>query len=176
MQLAIQEILGCFGVPREFVVTIPKDYSHINQLKAFDERLGRNEPDDDVYCLDQNFCEENFNKTSDKLKAGKTYVVSFFPVLDLVSAQYCLELLRHKQSLLVSAQGLTLFSELNKDMFLFGKEVTAFDVDSSLWTDEQMYSWLPVVQRQKDGSVCFSLTHNKAFFTPTHEVLCVNNA
>lgn len=136
-----------------FKLAVPANYVHDTQLDSFRKQLYKKGMWFDRFTeynnyFDNDISDQNFNSTSDKLEPGKTYLVELFPIRRLnkktgsfkndykyigLTSDECLGFLKKNDSLLVSAQGLSLLWQLAVNQCPFGKCLVSFDKKINLF-------------------------------------------
>lgn len=155
------------GVMTEFKFTVPSDYNHEEQLKAFGKKYKK-----EFYFYNDDITDKNFAKVSTKLIPGKTYTVKMFPILQTVSSEDCMTFLKKQNAIFVGAQGLSLLRNEDKEKFPVGKWTVSFDEKENLWKDADGYHRVPVVDRYSVGVWGFDLGFFEFLWYSGYVLLC----
>lgn len=139
---------------KEFEITVPADYNHDKQIDQFGKKTKKLK---NTYYYNDAFTSKNFAKATNKLEAGKTYLVKIFPILKSVTSEDCMNFLRKQRAILVGGQGLSLAQDLKKDEFPVGKWTVSFDEKDALWEDADGDRRVPYVCRYSGGDWYFRL-------------------
>ncbi|QQS60110.1 hypothetical protein IPN41_03200 [Candidatus Falkowbacteria bacterium] len=140
------------GAMTEFKFTVPSDYNHEEQLKAFGKKYKK-----EFYFYNSDITDKNFAKVSNKLIPGKTYTVKIFPILQNVSSEDCMTFLKKQNAIFVGAQGISLLRDVDKEKFPIGKWTVSFDEKENLWKDADGGHGVPLVGRGSGGVWRFDL-------------------
>lgn len=144
-----------FGSPvAEFKLTVPADYKHDTCIDSFAKRVKKEKT---TYYYNNDFNSQNFAKASVKLEPGKTYNVKIIPILETVTSEDCMKVLRSHNAILVGGQGATLVYDLAKDQLPKGKWTVSFYEKDSLWKDASGDHRVPSVFARSDGDFEFDL-------------------
>lgn len=119
-------LITCF----DFVV--PANYEHDTQISDFTRRtksrLGQYQ--------DPGLTDANFKNTTARLVPSESYTARLIGVQNETSCQDCIDYLRSKNSIFVSAQGLTLISETCIGKLPKARTILSFDLPEALWVDQ----------------------------------------
>jgi hypothetical protein len=89
----------------------------------------------------------NFNKTTDKLISGKTYIVTIVPIIKTVTSEDCLSYLEKQKFLLVGTQGLV---AIDSTILPKGKYYVSFDKKDLLPKNSDNFHILPYVDTNSE--------------------------
>jgi hypothetical protein len=128
-----------FGLQTWFEITVPKGYNHDTQLATFASYAEKEKFD----FYNEAITDKNFNKATQRLIPGKTYLVKIFGIKQRVPSDDCLAFLTAQRAILVGAQGLSLVRQLKKDRFPVDKCTVSFDKKNTLWRDAAGHHRVP---------------------------------
>lgn len=151
----------------EFELTVPTDYSHDTQIDTSAKKAKKEKT---TYYYNDDLTSKNFASATNKLVPGKTYKVKIFPILQTVTSEDCVVLLRKHKAILVGGQGAALVYDLAKDKLPKGRYTVSFDEKEALWKDAVGFRGVPVVHARTDGDFAF---HLGGFGRDWNSVYCV---
>ena len=155
-----------FKLIKTIKLSCPDYYLHSKELSRLYQQFFR--------AFDDDINDENFNKVSNKLKAGRDYKVKIFQNKQLVRSNDCLEFLKNQKVILVGAQGLALLWQLKRNIFPAGKCTVSFDIKSSLFKDDDDSSRVPFITRDIDDNYEFNLGYFQGDWLPDFCFICFN--
>lgn len=153
----------------EFELTVPTDYNHDTQIDISAKKARKEKT---TYYYNDDLTSKNFANATNKLVPGKTYKVKIFPILQTVTSEDCMALLRKHKAILVGGQGATLVYDLAKDKLPKGKYTVSFDEKEALWKDAGGYRRVPLVSADTDGDFRFYLGNFGYVWYSDNCVLC----
>lgn len=144
-----------FKLLNSFVITVPGNYNHDEQLESLIYGESDNIPTNSGRITDKGFA-----KVTGKLAPGKSYLIKLFDITaKYVSSEDCLAFLKTQKAILAGAQGLYLvWQQVWKDWSAYKQghvarcgRIVSFDEKSALW-EEDGEAWAPYVQQDFDGN------------------------
>lgn len=143
-----------FKISKEFKIKIPKNYKHETQLATFSKKYKKQ-----FYYFNEDITDENFSKVTDKLVAGKTYTVKIISILQKVSSEDCIRVLKKNNAIFGGAQVASITYQLKKNELPKGKFYLSFDEKNSLWEDADGNHRVPRLYHYDDGVFSFRLRY-----------------
>lgn len=144
--------IGSFYFAYYFYITIPLDYDHSYQLRAFCERFGFSEP------LTTIFAEERFARVTHTLIPGAHYIVKVFLTKQKQSFDECLEFAKSQKNVaLVGIQGLLFLITEHLSQLPIGSAAISLDEKNALGVFSNV-PVLPCACRNMDGKLSVVLS------------------
>lgn len=139
-----------FFFMKEFALTIPADYNHINRLDSFKKSHQKE------FCYyNGSITDKNFQKVSHRLIPGKTYRVKVFGIKTRVTSDECLTVYRANKAYFTGAQGISAVYEYAKSQLIKGKWNISFNERENLFVDACGSHRVPGVDAYSDGDFDF---------------------
>lgn len=138
----------------EFELTVPINYNHDTQIDTSHTKAKKEKT---IHSYNSDLSSKKFAKATNKLIPGKTYKVKIFPILERVTTEDCMVLLRKHKAVLVGGQGATLVYDLAKDKLPKDKCTVSFDKKNALWKGTDGDRGVPLVFASTVGDFSFDL-------------------